>query len=139
MVFLLPRIEKEFSELAESPINYFNFPKEGWQPMRLLVNYRSVVIKKADKGSCVVVWDRGSYITETKRQLEDVTVYKDLIFKEKMLQDLTETGNKLFRNLKNKRGITEKDLKFFKIDLTVFFVTDFKCLSEVSARPVISN
>ena len=84
--------------------------------MRSLVNDRSVVIKKADKCSCVVVWDREDYIAEAERQLGDVTVYEDVNFKEKMLQDLAETSNKLFRNLKSKGGITEKQLKYFTID-----------------------
>ena len=51
--------------------------------MRSLVNDRSVVIKKADKGSFVVVWDREGYIVEAERQLGDVTVYKDVNLKKK--------------------------------------------------------
>ena len=88
--------------MAEFPFNYSNFSKEEWQTMRSLVNDISIVIKEADKGSCEVVWDREDYIEEAERQLGDVTVYKDIVFKEKMLQDLAETSNKLFRNLKNK-------------------------------------
>ena len=80
----LNQIEKELFELAESPRNYSNFSKEEWQAMRSLVNDRTVVIKKADKGSCVVVWDREDYIAEAERQLGDVTVYKDVNFREKM-------------------------------------------------------
>ena len=82
--------------------------------MRSLVNDRSVVNKKADKGSCVVGWDREDYIAEEERQLGDDNVYKDVNFKEKMLQNVAETGNELFRNLKNKAEITE--LKYFMID-----------------------
>ena len=77
--------------------------------MRSLVNDRSVVIKKADKGSCVVVWDREDYIAEAERQLGDVTVYEDVHFKEKMLQDIAETSNKLFRNFK--RGNHRKTIE----------------------------
>ena len=77
----------------------------------LVFNDRSAVIKKADKGSRVVVWDREDCITEAEGQLGDVTVYKYVNFKEKMLQDFAETSNNLFRNLKNKGGITEKQLK----------------------------
>ena len=33
-----------------------------------------------------------------------------------MLHDFAETSNKLFRNLKNKGGITQKQLKYFTID-----------------------
>ena len=70
--------------------------------MSSVVNDKSIVIKKAKKRSSVVVWDREDYIAEAERQLGDATVYKDVVFQEKMLQDLAETSNKLFRNLKNK-------------------------------------
>ena len=110
------QIDKELFELAESPLNYSNFSKEEWQAMMSQVNSRSVVIKKTDKGSCVVVWDREDYIGEAETQLGDVTVYKDVDFKEKMLQDRAETS-KLFRNLKNKRGITEKELSILRLTL----------------------
>ena len=42
--------------------------------MKSLVNNRSVVIKKVDKGSRVVVWDREEIRAEMKRQLGDVIV-----------------------------------------------------------------
>ena len=51
-----------------------NFFKENWQAMKSLVNNRSVVIKKVDKGSGVVVWDREEIRAEMKRQLGDVIV-----------------------------------------------------------------
>ena len=44
--------------------------------MRALANDRSIVIKKADKGSCVVVWNRNDYIAEAEKQLSDVNIYK---------------------------------------------------------------
>ena len=53
--------------------------------MRLLGNDRSIVIKKADKGSCVVVLDREGYIAESEKQLGDRNLYKDIEFKEKIL------------------------------------------------------
>ena len=62
------------------------------------ITSRSLVIKKADKSSCVVVWDRKDYKKKKKRQLGDVSVYKEVDFKEKMLQDLGDSSNKLFGN-----------------------------------------
>ena len=38
---------------------------------RLLANHISIVIKKADEGSCVIVWDREDYIAEASKQLND--------------------------------------------------------------------
>ena len=34
--------------------------------------------KSADKGSVVVVWDRGDYIEEAQKQLSDKEVYKEV-------------------------------------------------------------
>ena len=53
--------------------------------MKSLANDSSIVIKKADKGSCVVVWDREDYIAEAEKQLRDRNVNKDtvLILKKK--------------------------------------------------------
>lgn len=53
--------------------------------MRSLVKDRSVVVKKTDKSYCLAVWNREDYIAEAERQLRDVTVYKDVVFKRKML------------------------------------------------------
>ena len=48
--------------------------------MRALADNKSIVIKKANKGSTVVVWDRNDYILETEKQLSDANVYKDVSF-----------------------------------------------------------
>jgi hypothetical protein len=53
--------------------------------IRSLTNNKNIVIKKADKGSAVVVMDIEDYITEAERQLNDVNFY---IHKN---QDLTTT------------------------------------------------
>ena len=48
--------------------------------MRALADNRSIVIRKADKGSTVVVWERNDYILEAEKQLSDANVYKDVSF-----------------------------------------------------------
>ena len=50
-------------------------------------------LKKADKGSYVVIWDRNDYVTESEKQLSDEVVYKQVNFKEKNLCDLVEIGS----------------------------------------------
>ena len=37
-----------------------------------------MVIKEADKGSAVVVWDREDYVMEADRQLNDKQVYEEI-------------------------------------------------------------
>ena len=49
-------------------------------------------MKKVGKGSCVVVWDQNDYLMEAGKQLTDKNVYKEVMFNEKLIQDLTETS-----------------------------------------------
>ena len=71
---------------------------------------RSIIIKKADKGSCVVVWDRKDYIGEAEKQLWDVNST------DRTLRDLVDRCNKMFRNLKSHSKITEKEVKYFRYE-----------------------
>ena len=69
MIFdLIFDFSNELFELGETSLGYSNFSKEDWQAMRALANDRSIVIKKADKGSSVVIWDRNDYIAEAEKQ-----------------------------------------------------------------------
>ena len=115
--------------------------------MRALANDRSIVIKKAYKRSCVVVWDRNDYIAEAEKQLRDENIYKDIHFMDKILQELADNSNKLFRNLKTKGSITKKELKYFNIEFKkatnlgkLYLISRIhKRLENFPGRPVISN
>ena len=115
MELFLSQVEKDLIEMSKTTLGYSNFSKEEWQSLRSLVDDRNIVIKKADKGSCVVVWDRNDYIAEAEKQLNNKSVYKNVTFKEKILQDLAETSNNIFKSLRGKGKITEKQLKYFTI------------------------
>ena len=69
-------------------------------------------LKKADKGSSIVIWDRVD-LKEANKQLSDKNVYREVEFKEKMLTELVETSNKFLKNLKARGCISEKNLKYF--------------------------
>ena len=89
--------------------------REEWQAVRSLADDRSIVIKKADMGSCVVVWDRNDYLLEAERQLRDTKVYRDVSNTENILSKLSETSNRMFSSLKRKSKcfLTEKQMKYF--------------------------
>ena len=61
-----------------------------------------MVIKKADKGSCVVIWDRSDYIMEAEKQLNDKAVYQDVNFDKDLIPNLTGKSNTLFESLKRR-------------------------------------
>ena len=109
----LSEVEKELFTVADSKLGYSNLSKEEWKVMRTLADNRTIVIKKADKGSFVVVWDRNDYIKEAEKQLNDTNLYKDVCFNAKLLQELVGTSNKLFQNLKAKGNISDKQPKYF--------------------------
>ena len=73
--------------------------------MRYHADVISIVIKKADKGCSVVMWDHDDY--------KDRNVYKDVEFNEKILQDLAENNNKILWSLQSKRKINENPFKYF--------------------------
>ena len=102
---------------------------------------------KGDKGSCVVIWDREDYIAEASNQLKDESNYKNMKFKDKILQDLAKKNNSIFKGLKQKGKITEKQLKYFTIkhkkatNLGKMYLLPkiHKKLYDVPARLVMSN
>ena len=133
--------------MSKTTLGYSNFSKEEWQSLCSLADDRNIVVKKADKGSSVVVWDRNDYIAEAEKQLNNKSAYKNVTFKEKMLQDLAKTSNNIFRSLRGKGKMTEKQFKYFTIahkkatnlGKTYLLPKIHKRLFNVPGRPVISN
>ena len=97
-VFLSQAESKPFKKTQDS-LRYSNLSQEEWRAVRPLADDRSIVIKKADKGSCVVVWDRWDYIKEAEKQLGDSAIYKEINYNKKILSQLVDSSNKYFKKL----------------------------------------
>ena len=78
---------------------------------------KTMVIKAADKGSSVVVWDRSDNLQETSRQFQDKNINEDVRFSENILIDLVERSNKIFKRLCSHKLISEKSLNILLIIL----------------------
>ena len=72
---------------------------------------RNIIIKKSDKGSCIVIWGRNDYLTEAEKQLGDKKFYQELSNSENNLSKLAEMSNKMFSILQKRDYITEKQLR----------------------------
>ena len=62
----LSQIEDKLFKKVETPLSYSHLSEEEWGAVRTLADDRNIVIKKADKCSCVVIWDRYDYIAEAE-------------------------------------------------------------------------
>ena len=63
----LSQVENKLFEITKEPTRYSNLLQEEWRAIRTLDDDRSIVIKKAEKGSSIVVWDRADYLREAER------------------------------------------------------------------------
>ena len=59
-------------------IKYNDLTREERSVLYNLKNDKNIVIKCADKGSTVVVWDRDDYIKEAEKQLGDKEIYEEV-------------------------------------------------------------
>ena len=75
---ILSEIENKLFTVVDSKLGCSNVSKEEWKATQTLTHNRIIVIKKAYKGSCVIVWDCNAYIKEAEKQLNDANVYKDV-------------------------------------------------------------
>ena len=98
----LSQTEKDILSILPGKATNYNLPKKEYLTMRSLQNDRSVVIKPADKGSAVVVWDRNDYLKEAERQLSDEKTYEEIRITEKDQVELVEKSNDLFSNQRRK-------------------------------------
>ena len=141
----LSKLENEvFSVLPGTSCDY-NLSKKEWLAMRGFAEDRNIIIKPADKGSCVVLWDREYNLAEAEKQLQDVKIYEDTDFEESDSVKLVEKSNTIFESLRKKDLITERELKYFcykkstNFGKMYFLPKIHKRLDNVPGRPVISN
>ena len=126
---------------------YSNLSQEERRAVRSLADDRSIVIKKADKGSCDVVWDRWDYIKEAEKQLGDSTVYGEINYNKKILSQLVDVSNKYFKKLNSIGHISYKEMKYFtykykktcNLGKLYLLPKIHKRIFNMPARPVISN
>ena len=68
-------VKKDLQELNPKQPDRFNLGKKGIRAISDLKKNPNIVIKKADKGSSVVVMNKSDYIREAERQLSDRNYY----------------------------------------------------------------
>ena len=51
----LSQVQNELFKLSQADIKYSNLSREEWNALRSLADDRNIIIKKADKGSYIVI------------------------------------------------------------------------------------
>ena len=74
----LSSLEEKLMKVEIPKDKFNNLTNSGRKALYDLKNDKSIVIKSADNGSAVVVWDREDYIKEAEKQLGDEEVYEDV-------------------------------------------------------------
>ena len=138
----LSKLEEEIMNISANGSNFSNISREERAALNELKSDRSIVIKEADKGSGVVVWDREDYVKEANSQLGDRTVYEKLDGDpserlQGIISDALET-------IKDRGDIDDSTLDYLMISnpgLGRFYLLPkmHKRLNGVPGRPVISN
>ena len=101
----LSSLEEKLMKVEVPKDKFNNLTKSERKALYDLKNDKSIVIKSADKGSAVVVWDREDYIKEAEKQLGDEQVYEEV---SKNATPLLNTINKLIAKIR-KRGDLKRD------------------------------
>ena len=137
----LSRLEEEILKINTN-IKYQNVTKEERRALDSLRNDTSIIIKEADKGSCVVIWDRNDYLKEAEVQLGDENVYEHL--SGDAVSPLIKTVKTCLAKIDNRGDISREILDYFLVNnpkLGRFYLLPkiHKRLFNVPGRPVISN
>ena len=110
----LSKLEDELVKISPEGCNYSNLTREEKVALNNLRSDHTIIIKEADKGSGVVVWDREDYILEAKNQLMDPGVYQKLDNDPSTL--VQRVINDAISNIEEQGDIDEKTLEYFMVN-----------------------
>ena len=114
---VLTQMKSVAENLENIPINFVhdNITLEERMAIKKLTNNDNIVIKKADKGGCIVIMDKKYYIEKVNECLSNSDVYKKLT---------KNVDNKIMHSIKN---LTNKYKSCFDIKgKEIKYITDFK-------------
>ena len=137
----LSSLEEKLLDIDIPKDKFNNLSKEERDALYSLKNDNTIVIKGADKGSGVVVWDREDYLKEAHKQLSDEEVYEEVTNDPSTLESTIFNALNKIRargdlSADNLEYFFNKDPKFARFYLLPKI---HKRLHNVPGRPVISN
>ena len=134
-------LEERLLDIEIPSKRYNNLTKDERDALYSLKDDPSIIIKGADKGSVVVVWDREDYLKEAYKQLYDREVYEEV---PNDLNVLINTIMKALEKIRLRGDLSSDTLNYFLVKdpkFARFYLLPkiHKRLNDVPGRPVISN
>ena len=107
-----------------------NVTREERSALYNLKNDKNIVIKSADKGSGVVVWDRDDYIKEAEEQLGHKNIYEEVCndprpFISTILEAIEKIRKSGHLNADTIKYFMVKNSKFARFYLLPKYINDF--------------
>ena len=134
-------MEERLLDIEIPSRRYNNLTKEERDALYSLRDDSSIIIKGADKGSVVFVWDREGNLKEAYEQLEDREVYGEVPHDPSVL---VNTIIKALEKIRSRGDLSSDTLNYFVVEdpkFARFYLLHkiHKRLHNVLGRPVISN
>ena len=107
----LSELEEEIIKINEARQNYPNLTKAECEALQDLMYDKNIVIKPADKGSAIVIWDKQDYLKECELQLGNKSVYKEV--KRDPLHSVTQKIRNTLLDMLRKKEIDKKIIQLF--------------------------
>ena len=134
-------LEERLLDIEIPSKRYNNLTREEHDALYSLRDDSTIIIKGADKGSVVVVWDREDYLKEAYKQLGDREVYEEVSNDSNVL---VNTIIKALKKIRLRGDLSGDTLNYFVVEYPKFcrfylLPKIHKHLHNVPGRPVNSN
>ena len=133
-------LNEEFSDLIKHNNIRNNISSTDRDALKSLRNNQNIIIKKADKGGCIVILDTDNYIKKIDAMLSDSTTYSKLlqIDLDQKKSEVDGIINHLFEdNFISKRQ--KKFLTNFSPKIPVFYGLPKIHKKDIPLRPIVSQ
>ena len=116
---------------------YYSLTREEHQAMYDFKNDQSIVIKEADKGSAVVIWDKKDYLMEAEKQLSCKKTFEEVSTSLKLFMILSKKlkqGGEISNNILDYLNVENPNFgRFYSLPKI------HRRMYNIPGRPVIYN
>lgn len=133
-------LNEEFSRVIKYNNNKNNISNTDRIALKSLRNNQSIIIKKADKGGCIVILDTASYVNKINTMLSDSNTYSNIVDID--LNQKKSEVDIIINNLLKENFISKRQKKFltnFSPKMPIFYGLPKIHKKDIPLRPIVSQ